>query len=514
MIHRLPLRFLLLALFALSFHSCFWLEKLSLNLVLYILLAGGTSLLLQREALKNRYVQLTGLGTLLIGCFVLVHASTMARVGMVLSFSVFLGFVYAPEMRSLPMVMVGSVTAPFIGFFKTLEVGLMRMSGHHRANLRPWQRKWRRYALVSVVPLVLVVVFAGLFGVANEHFGALMDQAFGQLGQVIEELLMALSPERLIMLILGTIIGTWTLFRVKPAWLARTDATAPVDLTRKRRRRPRFFRTLALRREYTTALLAVGAINVLTLLQNGLDFYHVWIAFDPTSLNLTQFVHEGTYVLILSILLAMGIMFYFFRGNLNFLQQNHWLRTLTYVWIGQNLFMVLSVALRNYHYITESGLAYKRIGVFFFLALTAFGLITLALKIRRRKTVWQVVRVNGWATYAVLILLSAFNWDGLITRYNLTYTPDKLDVQFLMDMSDKTLPLLWEHQDLFAERACYDDGSYIFGREWMPAQDVLERRIIQLHRRQEHRTWMSWNLGDARAMSYFEGQTTDFDADW
>ena len=64
-------------------------------------------------------------------------------------------------------------------------------------------------------------------------------------------------------------------------------------------------------------------VNVLLLVVNIIDINWLWIDFNPKSIdNLSQLVHEGTYVLIFSILLSMAIIEYFFRGNINFYKKN------------------------------------------------------------------------------------------------------------------------------------------------------------------------------------------------
>jgi hypothetical protein len=79
------------------------------------------------------------------------------------------------------------------------------------------------------------------------------------------------------------------------------------------------------------------------------------------------------------------------------------------------------VFLRNYHYIDFHGLAYKRIGVIVFLALVLVGLVTLFFKIRDKKSFYHLLRVNAWAVLAAFTGLTTVNWDGLITRYNLSH---------------------------------------------------------------------------------------------
>ena len=72
------------------------------------------------------------------------------------------------------------------------------------------------------------------------------------------------------------------------------------------------------------------------------------------------------------------------------------------LWVVQNFILGISVFLRNYHYISFHGLAYKRIGVIVFLVLVLIGLVTLFVKLRERKSFFYLVRVNGWAAFAVL----------------------------------------------------------------------------------------------------------------
>ena len=97
---------------------------------------------------------------------------------------------------------------------------------------------------------------------------------------------------------------------------------------------------------------------------NIIDIDWVWLNFEyEGEINLTQFVHEGTYLLILSILISMGIILYFFRKNLNFYPGKQKLQIITYIWIAQNAVLAVSVAARNKHYTHHSGHANTRIAV-------------------------------------------------------------------------------------------------------------------------------------------------------
>ena len=136
---------------------------------------------------------------------------------------------------------------------------------------------------------------------------------------------------------------------------------------------------------------------------------------------------------------------------------------MAYGWISQNGLLAISVGIRNYHYIDYHGLAYKRIGVIFFLALTLFGLGSLFVKIANKKSGYFLWRTNAWAVYGVMVLLALFNWDGIITKHNLNHNTDKdIDIPFLLTLSDKVLPELHEHREVFSDSYNYDYFYPIF----------------------------------------------------
>jgi hypothetical protein len=197
-----------------------------------------------------------------------------------------------------------------------------------------------------------------------------------------------------------------------------------------------------------------GLLNVLLLAVNAVDINWLWFGFEPApGFDLTQFVHEGTYVLIFSILLAAGIMLWFFRRNLNFYQPGlPLLRWGATAWVVQNVVLAISVGLRNYYYIVYTGLAYKRIGVYGFLLLTLFGLGTVLLKIWQQRSAFSLVRLNSWAAYVVLMLLAVGNWEIWIAEYNLQPGFSRLDIGFLLTMPPRVLPVLAAHYAMLLPR--------------------------------------------------------------
>jgi len=244
-------------------------------------------------------------------------------------------------------------------------------------------------------------------------------------------------------------------------------------------------------------------VNLLLLVVNVIDIDWVWFGFEvPVDFSLKQFVHEGTWMLIISILLSMLILLHLFRGNQNFFGRIASLKTLALVWVVQNFILGISVFLRNYHYIDFHGLAYKRIGVIVFLALVLVGLITLFVKIRERKSFFYLLRVNGWAAFVVLVGLSMVNWDGFIVRTNLRHdNPGEIDIDNYLAMSDKVLPLLYDNLALVSEQMARHRNNRV---RWVDHLDPVDFKEALDHKRDrfleryEGQQWQEWDLADHR----------------
>jgi hypothetical protein len=205
---------------------------------------------------------------------------------------------------------------------------------------------------------------------------------------------------------------------------------------------------LALKRHYLVAILSFSLLNVLLLLANALDLRYVWLDFsEKSAAELSDYVHAGTQLLIIAILLAIGVVVYFFRRNLNFYpDEKQRLRQLAYLWLLQNSILALSVGFRNYHYLNTYGLTSLRVGVMIFLLMVITGLYFTFRKIRDKKTTYYLLSANAWTMLFILTFTCLFNWTNVITHYNLKYTDaDRLDVYYLCyQLSDKNLAVLKE----------------------------------------------------------------------
>ena len=446
----------LLPLGVVLFDWLFWREKAGVNVLVFsIFIVVSQLLLLPRHAAARRsgYFWLAVGGSLFSGVMMAVYGSAAAALAVGVSLLMLLGFINQPTLK---LVLYALLTAA--GSVAQAGPRVLRGLRAPRNASVGVRRGWF-YGRLFLVPVGILGAFHLLFTVANPVYEALTSRVLAVLGRWLAQLLPDISLGHLLFFMLGFLITAGVLVAV-PVYFFADDESRLGEFVRRQRdrvaslavRRPDFrlraVRALDLRKEFIAAVAVFGLVNLLLLVVNAIDIHWLWFGFEPArGFDLAQFVHEGTYVLISSILLAMGIVLWFFRRNLNFYAPGlTWLRGGATVWVLQNVVLAVSVGLRNYYYIQHCGLAYKRIGVCFFLLLTFFGLVTVLLKIWQRRSAYGLVRLNSLAVYAVLLLLAAGNWEVWIAHYNLQPRFKSVDIGFLLDMPGRVLPTLLAHR--------------------------------------------------------------------
>jgi hypothetical protein len=368
-----------------------------------------------------------------------------------------------------------------------------------------------------IIPLMIVGVFFLIYSFSNTVFQDVVNSIGIALQHFFARFFDWFNWERFGFLMLGLFITGGLILKMNSNYFSEKEFAKHNDLWRRKHDLKKWKASamfdlltlfmgrfangvMALRNENTVGIISLLMLNALLLFINAIDITYVWFGFNYTAnLNLTQYVHEGTGMLIFSIVLAMLVLLFFFRGNLNFYKKNKWLRNGAYGWIIQNAVLVISVLLRDYYYIVHMGLAYKRIGVLVFLLMVLMGLITVFIKIHQRKTAYYLWRVNGWFAVGLLVAASCVHWDESIASYNLAHkNMVPLDVKFLLSLSDKTLPLLEKNQDVLVgkTKSVSGEGDYLL-RSSQTAQEIFQMRKTAFFEKQKTYSWLSWNATDA-----------------
>ena len=135
--------------------------------------------------------------------------------------------------------------------------------------------------------------------------------------------------------------------------------------------------------------------------------------------NLSADTHERVNSVIFSIVMAVGVIMFYFKGGFNFDKKAANLKKLAKIWIVLNGLLIVSTIIKNSEYISVFGLTYKRLGVYAFLTLAIIGLVFVFLKITKQKTNAYLANQMVWYFYGTVLLCSFVNWGNLITTYNI-----------------------------------------------------------------------------------------------
>ncbi|MDO5970911.1 DUF4173 domain-containing protein [Flavivirga aquimarina] len=297
------------------------------------------------------------------------------------------------------------------------------------------------------IPLITVIIFIALYKNGNPMFSELISKIdFGFIN---------------IQWLLFSVLGYYLLSNISKPVIV--DPATTYDLNNGNSlSRERDFIVEKIKKENQLGFILIALLNVLIVIFLITDITYLISTNDLRASAISNQVHNGINTLIASILIAIIIILYFFRGDLNFYKGNKNLKTVTYVWIVLNLLLIINIVIKDCQYIYYFGFTYKRIGVLIYLLLTIIGLLTTLIKVKQIKNFWYLFRVNTLTAFTILIISSTINWDNYITHYNLNYA-QSMDFNYLLDLSDNNTFLLKNYADknnLTAERKSLIEKKY------------------------------------------------------
>lgn len=485
--HSSVSRLLAVLLLVFLFDFLFWEEKLGLNALLFTFIWTGSLLWAFPEARSSRRFYVVAASMLLSAIMTTWHNSGAAKLAWAISAMCTAGFAQERQIRFLLYAWMQYL---YSVVFSYAALGQSLFQGDS-----VWQKQGRtaRRALnLSVMPLLVVIVFYFIYLSANAKFAELSGRFWRQVAELLS---FDISLAHVFFCLIALLVCGGALWSRKEEW--REPASHFLQRIRRTAGQGHRldFQTAGLRTEYGQSILLLAMLNVLLFIVNLTDVFYVWFGFDAEAqYDLKSYVHMGTYILIASILVAMGVLFYIFRNNLNFYPRNRSLKHLAAAWLIQNGILAVSVAVRDWRYIDFHGLAYKRIGVFLFLLLVFTGLITLWMRIRDRRNNYWLWSCNSWAFYGLMLGNACVNWDVVITRYNLSGRPrSTVDVShMILGMSNKNLYVLEENLEKLQQLKTYPE---IRPHE---IQIYVEGKRANFEGEMAELSWKSWNVADAR----------------
>ena len=505
-----PPKILLTIAGAFLFNFLFWQEKMAINFLIFDLFIIGSVLSIYTDAAERNSVRWILAAHLLSVGMVIIYNTLLSKLAAIITIILFAAF--AEYLHRSVIYAAGSMfyQASFLlPEIKRLIIQITTKSKDPRKLLRKLR--------LLLFPLGLLFIFFLVYIGGNRAFASITGHVFQAIENYLGCIFVYVSWPRLFFLLFGAYITGSLLIRSRSANFSEKELSLSDRLIRTRPSRNSgpelsIFNEvvsglmgsfskgmLALKNKNLIGLISLVLLNGLLLIINVTDFLYIWLGDDyGKDVPMAELLHEGTGVLIFSIVLAIIVVLFFFKGNLNFYKGNSKLKLMAYVWLIQNALLVASVCLRDYYYIANYGLAYKRVGVLFFLAIVLAGLGSVFIKIYHKKSNYFLFRFNGNVLLIMLVIGSLQNWDVFIAKYNIARM-DKIqpDLQFLMNLSDQTLPVLRENIDVLAEKSKDPQFSYFSGyRTTVDLKEILAAREKNFLSEHQKLSWLSWNFAD------------------
>jgi Domain of unknown function (DUF4173) len=495
---------------ALIFNIVFWQEKIAINMVIFDAFVLWSVFYLYPSVFSKpgtRWLLALHLITL---AAVVIHNTVLSKLACCTTLLLLMAF--AQYLHRSVWYAAGSALMNVVLMVVSFFEGLAGMRSGKLPSLG-----LRRVARFIIIPLMIAGGFLGLYSLANTVFMNVVNDAAVAVGNFLSKIFTWFSLSRFGFLLAGIFVTGALLLKANVNFFSEKDSRQSNSLWRKKNNMARWKQSglfdllslfmgrfangmLALRNENTVGIISLAMLNGLLCCINIIDIVYVWFGFTyHNNINLSAYVHEGAGLLIFSIVLAMLVLLFFFRGNLNFYKKNRWLRYGAYLWILQNIVLVISVLIRDYYYFVHMGMAYKRIGVVVFLLLVMAGLVTVFIKIHYRKTNYYLLRVNAWFAIVILVISSCIHWDEWIANSNLSRKGTiPVDVNFLLSLSDKTLPIIEKNKEVLdtAYLSAHGELNYLYGRVMTPVA-YFEMRKKDFFEEQKGYSWLSWNKADA-----------------
>ena len=245
-----------------------------------------------------------------------------------------------------------------------------------------------------------------------------------------------------------------------------------------------------------TILRSLILFNLLFAVQTGLDVAYLWgSASLPADISYASYAHRGAYPLIVTALLAAGFVLAAMRPG-GPAEQSRVIRPLVYLWVAQNVLLVLSSILRLDLYVQIYLLTWWRVAAFIWMGLVALGLVLILARIVLNRSNDWLIRANLITLTSALYICSLVNFAAVIADYNVGHSREAagkgvwIDMNYLFSLGPQALPAI--------DRA-------IAIRGFDPTL-VSRRGCLVEQQRREMAAWRSWGFRNWRLQHTLDAQ--------
>ena len=381
--------------------------------------------------------------------------------------------------RPWPRLLARALLLPFAGPFWMIGDVLRarRLAARYRRPI-----KIVATLVAWLVPLMFGAVFVALFASANpmiDVWVAWFDP---------RQLIALLAPGRIVFWCLIAVL-VWPLIHLRiprrrsagqPARRPQTgDAiTSDIDL---------LFGKAAVTR-------SLPLFNVLFAVQTLLDAIYLWGGHAlPADMTYASYAHRGAYPLIATALLAAGFVLIALRDG-GPVRDSRLIKPLILIFIAQNVALVVSSIQRTLNYVAVYSLSELRLAALIWMALVAFGLVLIVVRIVRDRSNGWLVNAAVAAGAITLVGCCYVNFPAVVANYNVAHSAElggrgpALDLNYLVSLGPQAIP-------------AYDDYFGRTGRK-RPGADEQPQFATPGHLPGDD--WRTWSFRGWRLQRYLD----------
>ncbi|MPS63352.1 MAG: DUF4173 domain-containing protein [Chryseobacterium sp.] len=282
---------------------------------------------------------------------------------------------------------------------------------------------------IILIPAIFIIVFFCIYTYGSDHFATLFDN--------IEFDFNFLDFFGLAVLGFFIAFNFWN-FSVDRFIYKQNHYLNNTFSVQEKPQKPSFgFMTFDLER--TSGIITFLVLNIMLVFfiftYNYEQFYEV----PKTPSQLSDETHERVVSVIFSIIMAIAVIMFYFKGAFNFDKNAGILKMLAKIWVVLNAVLIFSAMAKNTEYVQLLGLTYKRLGVYAFLILSIIGLVVTFMKIRKQKTNAFLFNQMLWYFYGMILVCSYFNWGGMATQYNIRNHKGNFEFLHSLNYNDEML---------------------------------------------------------------------------
>ncbi|MCX8533867.1 DUF4153 domain-containing protein [Chryseobacterium luquanense] len=268
---------------------------------------------------------------------------------------------------------------------------------------------WKKMVAFVLIPFLFVAVFFGIYATGSDHFASIFNDF--ELDINIWQILC--------LGILGFFIAFNFFNFVVEKQIYQQNHILDNEFKNGNRIQKQTFSFLDLDSERMGGVISLVCLNILLIFFIITYNYEQFYEAIKSPNQLSEETHERVNAVIMSIIMAILVIMFYFKSTFNFDSKAGLLKTVAKIWLFLNAVLIFSAILKNTEYITNYGFTYKRLGVYAFLLLSLIGLILTFIKIQYKKKNAFLFNSMSWFFYGIVLVCSYINWGGIITSQNM-----------------------------------------------------------------------------------------------